>query len=188
MSQLVKRSRIIVAAVAGSLVFGATIWVWRQRADLFGSSQRTATHQRGATKSESASAEEPGSQFPLLLKDPIRALLELNGQQQEDGDTVVQAPIDDALAPPVEPSIFNVDTVALGPRADQIVVDPSMLDPAREEELTYSDSKDLAPTTAINAPSEDTAHNEQILQGKATTEDLSIGPKEVDPNTHPPTD
>jgi hypothetical protein len=127
----------------------------------------------------------------LLLEDPVRALFELYASTRgENSDTAARPPIEEAHAKPsVEPTIFNADIVATGPHADQILVDPNLLDPEAEEALFESEPLREALGSAVNAASEDAAHNEQILQGKtAKAEDPSIGPAQVDPESHPPTD
>lgn len=185
-----KHGPVVVTAIGLLLVLGATTWILRHRMDQPDSSRREDDHAGRSTGSESRSDDRSGNRVLALLKGPVGAWVEMLGTQQEGhGDTGAQAVIDDTQTePPVEPSIFNVDAVAMGPHAYEITVDKSFLDPLEEEEQTDSDSTNQAPGSAVSALSENAANNEQILQGRATTNDPTIGPKEVDPETHPPTD
>jgi len=185
----VKYGRVVVTAIGVLLVLGATTWVLRYRMEQPGSSRREDNHGESSTGSGSSVDDRSGNRVLALLKGPVGAWVEMLGTQEEHGDTGTQAVIDDTpTGPPVEPSIFNVDAVAMGPHAYEITVDKGFLDPLEEEEQTDSDSTSQAPGSAVSALSKNAANNEQILQGKATTEDPTIGPKEVDPETHPPTD
>jgi len=171
------------------MALGAAVCVWRHRAELPGSSKSEVTRDGRATRSAVHSDDGSRNQVPLFLEDPVRALFKMYGTQEEHGDAGTQASTEDALATaPVEPSIFNVDVVAMGPHAYEIVADQDLLDQQEEVEQTNSaESMAQAPSSAVNGLSSDATHNEQILQGKVTVEDQSIGPKEVDPDSHPPT-
>jgi len=170
------------------MVSGTTVWVWRHRIEQRGARQAAVTHKGGATRSESHSGDRSRNQVPLVLRDPIRALLEMYGTEGQS-DSVAEASVEDLSAKtPDEPSIFNADVVAMGPHAFEIMADRDMVDPQEETEPANADSSHQPTSSTVNAVSEDAAHNEQIMQGMARAEDPSIGPKEVDPDTHPPTD
>lgn len=185
-----KRSPVIVAAIGVVMVLGATVYVRRHRTEQPGSSKLEVTRKGRATEPGSYSDNRSWHQVPLFFEDPMRALSEMYASQEEgSSNAFAQVPLEDTLAKsPVEPSIFNVDVVAVGPHAYEITADRDMVDQQEDVGLTNSDSMNQPTGATVNAVSSDVAHNEQILQGKATAEDQSIGPKEVDPDSHPPTD
>lgn len=183
-----KRGPFVAVVVAVVIASGVTLCVWRHQAKRPDSDQLEVASARSGARSEAHSGYRSRNQVSLLLEDPVGALFELYKRQQEPVDSSARAANEDVPATATdEPSLFNVDVVAVGPRAYEVALDPGLLDPEAEGESTHSDSKDQAPGSAVNGLSDDTAHNEQILAGKVTTEDQSIGPKEVDPDSHPST-
>lgn len=181
-----KPTPVTAAAIAVLLAVSATVFVWQQRAELPGSNRPDVNRREGSATGSESNSRKSMNDLPWLLKDPIRALHEMQegGAQVEHGNTVADAPIEEALAkPPVEPSLFNVDDPPVGPHADQILTEQGM----DAEELGDSEFMKQAPGSAIHSLSENAAHNEQIARGEARAEGRSIEPAEVDPDSHPPT-
>lgn len=158
------------------LAIGATVSVWHQQAEQPSSSQLQA-NQREKGRPESFPRESSNA-LPVLLK----ALLEMKQRatQAERSNAIAEAPNGDTPASaPVEPTPLNVDEPPVGPHADQIITAQAMSD----EELSDSE----APGSAIHKLSENAAHNQEIARGEARIKEQSIGPAEVDPDSHPPT-